>query len=142
MSWKDGSLAGSSLGFPASGQTWPSLTGLYLNASSVATPKNITGTIDANGTQLAGFLLARFRATGTLDPAFDGNGLKRIEFDLDADARDFAMAATLAGGRIVAVGGAPDNGGSALKIAVLRTQSALIFSDGFERGSRAGWVGN
>lgn len=100
------------------------------------------GTIDANGTQLAGFLLARFRATGTLDPTFDGNGLKRIEFDLDADARDFAMAATLAGGRIVAVGGAPDNGGSALKIAVLRTQSALIFSDGFERGSRAGWVGN
>ena len=49
MSWKDGSLAGSSLGFPASGQTWPSLTGLYLNASSVATPKNITGTVDANG---------------------------------------------------------------------------------------------
>ena len=49
VSWKDGSLAGSSLGFPASGQTWPSLTGLYLNASSVATPKNITGTIDANG---------------------------------------------------------------------------------------------
>ena len=49
MSWKDGSLAGTALSFPAAGQTWPTLTGLYLNASSVATAQNITGTVDANG---------------------------------------------------------------------------------------------
>jgi hypothetical protein len=49
VSWKDGSLAGTALSFPAAGQTWPALTGLYLNDSSVATAKNITGTVDANG---------------------------------------------------------------------------------------------
>ena len=49
VSWKDGSLTGNALSFPAAGQTWPALTGLYLNASSVATAKNITGTVDANG---------------------------------------------------------------------------------------------
>jgi hypothetical protein len=49
VSWKDGSLAGTALSFPAAGQTWPALTGLYLNASSVATAANITGTVDANG---------------------------------------------------------------------------------------------
>ena len=49
MSWKDGSLTGSDLLFPAPGQTWPALSGLYLNASSVATAKNITGTVAADG---------------------------------------------------------------------------------------------
>ena len=49
VSWQNGSLAGTALSFPAAGQTWPALTGLYLNASSVATAKNITGTVDANG---------------------------------------------------------------------------------------------
>ncbi len=50
VSWKDGSLAGTALSFPATGQTWPTLTGLFLNASSAVTAKNITGTIDAAGT--------------------------------------------------------------------------------------------
>lgn len=49
MSWKGGPLTGNALSFPAAGQTWPALTGLYLNSSTVATPKNITGTVDANG---------------------------------------------------------------------------------------------
>ena len=49
VSWKGGTLAGTSLSFPAAGRTWPALTGLYLNASTVSTPKTITGTIDANG---------------------------------------------------------------------------------------------
>ena len=49
VSWKDGSLAGNALSFPAAGQTWPALTGLYLGSSIVATPKTITGTVDAGG---------------------------------------------------------------------------------------------
>lgn len=49
VSWKDGSLTGTALSFPAAGQTWPTLTGLFLNASSAVTAKNITGTVDAAG---------------------------------------------------------------------------------------------
>ena len=49
VSWKGGSLVGTSLSFPAAGQTWPALTGLYLGGSNVATPSIITGSVDANG---------------------------------------------------------------------------------------------
>ncbi len=49
MSWKSGTLTGNTLSFPAAGQTWPPLTGLYLGASSTTTPRDITGTIDADG---------------------------------------------------------------------------------------------
>ncbi len=49
VSWKSGSLTGNTLSFPAVGQTWPPLSGLYLGASSTTTPRDITGTIDADG---------------------------------------------------------------------------------------------
>lgn len=48
VAWK-GTAAGSALSFPASGQTWPTLTNLFLGANSTTTPKDITGTIDATG---------------------------------------------------------------------------------------------
>ncbi len=48
VAWK-GTAAGGALSFPASGQTWPTLTNLFLGASRTTTPKDITGTIDANG---------------------------------------------------------------------------------------------
>ena len=41
VSWKGGSLTGNALSFPAAGQTWLALTGLFLNASAVATPANM-----------------------------------------------------------------------------------------------------
>ena len=49
VSWKGGTLTGGALNFPAAGQTWPALTDLFLGASSTVTPKDITGTVDANG---------------------------------------------------------------------------------------------
>ena len=49
MSCKGGTLTGNALSFPAAGQTWPALTGLFLNASIAITPKDITGKVDANG---------------------------------------------------------------------------------------------
>lgn len=96
------------------------------------------GEIDANGTQVGGFFLARLLADGTPDPSFDGNGVKRVEIDREPEARDAALALTLAGGRLVAAGVAH---GSApgRAFAVVRTQSALIFADGFERGSTSAW---
>ena len=49
VSWKDGTVTSGALDFPAAGQTWPALTDLFLGASSTATPKSITGTVDADG---------------------------------------------------------------------------------------------
>ena len=48
MAWK-GTAAGGALSFPASGQTWPALTNLFLGASRTTTPKDVTGTVDSNG---------------------------------------------------------------------------------------------
>ena len=48
VAWK-GTAAGGALIFPASGQTWPALTNLFLGASSITTAKDVTGTVDANG---------------------------------------------------------------------------------------------
>ena len=49
VAWK-GTAAGGALSFPASGQTWPALTNLFLGASRTTTPKDITGTVTSNGT--------------------------------------------------------------------------------------------
>lgn len=94
------------------------------------------GTIDANGSQTGGFLLARV-ADGALDSSYDGNGLKRVEFDLATDARDSAHALTLSGGRLLAVGSAANS--LDLDFAVVRTDNASIFTDGFERGTTGAW---
>ena len=48
VAWK-GTVSGGALTFPASGQTWPALTNLFMGASRTTTPKDITGTVDANG---------------------------------------------------------------------------------------------
>ena len=49
VSWKNGTVSGGALSFPANGQPWPTLSNLFLGASSTITPKNLTGTVDANG---------------------------------------------------------------------------------------------
>ena len=48
VAWK-GTATGGALSFPAAGQTWPTLTNLFLGASRTTTPKAITGTVDTNG---------------------------------------------------------------------------------------------
>lgn len=97
------------------------------------------GTIDANGSQTGGFLLARLTSAGAFDSSFDGNGVKRVEFDADPDVDDRGLAAATWGGRLVAVGFAGAGGGDDQDFALVRTESALIFRDGFERGSTLGW---
>ena len=49
MSWKNGTVRGGALSFPANGQPWPTLSNLFLGASSTITPKNLAGTVDADG---------------------------------------------------------------------------------------------
>ena len=85
------------------------------------------------------FVLVRLLADGTLDPSFDGNGVRNVEFGQSSPGDDQAVFATLSGGRLVAVGtvftGTPHFG-------ISRSTSAHIFSDGFERGSATAWLGN
>lgn len=99
------------------------------------------GGIDANGTNNGGFFLARRLVNGNADPSFDGNGVKRIEFDAAPNVRDEALAVTTMGGRLVAVGYAGAGGGHDAEMAVVRTENAGIFLDGFERGTTGAWSG-
>lgn len=96
------------------------------------------GTIDATGTETGDFFLVRALADGTLDASFDGNGVKRVEFDRTPDAEDQALAIALSGGRLVAAGVARGAGLDSA-FALLRTRNALMLNDGFERGSAGAW---
>jgi uncharacterized delta-60 repeat protein len=100
------------------------------------------GIINPNGADAGDFFLARLLADGTLDVSFAGNGLRRVPFDVSADGTDLAEAVTLSGGRLVAVGYATEAAGGESRFAILRTENAMVFADGFERGSTAGWTGN
>jgi hypothetical protein len=72
--------------------------------------------------------------------AFFLNGWATYDFDLTTHGRDIANTVTLVGGKAVAAGVAENNSSSAGgAIALVRTQSALIFNDGFERGSESAW---
>lgn len=117
--------------------------GTRLNALEVQSDGKVVavGTINANGTQRAGFFLARATVDGDLDDSFDDNGVKRVEFDRTPDAVDNGLAVALWGGRLVAAGVANNNVGDGV-FAVLRTRSTLIFTDGFERGTAGAWSGN
>jgi len=99
------------------------------------------GTIDANGTQPAGFFMARSLANGVLDSTFDGNGVKRVEFDEMTEGEDYAHATALYGGKLVVVGHARStfDGDAYTNLAALQLTSALIFTDGFERGNALSW---
>lgn len=96
------------------------------------------GANDPPGTQISSFFLARVTSSGALDSSFSDDGFQFIEFDLDANGRDEARAAVLVGGRVVAAGSAVDGG--VPQVAALRTESALILDDGFERGNSHSWA--
>lgn len=114
--------------------------GTYLHDLEIQSDGKIVavGTIDGNGDQAGGFFLARVLPDGELDDSYDGNGVKRVEFDRTELALDEGFAVALTGGRLVAAGRAtavlpPAHFG------LLRTESALVFTDGFELGSTWVW---
>lgn len=98
------------------------------------------GGIDPVGAGLSDVFLIRLGLDGLPDPTFDGNGVRRVPFDLAAGAVDIAEAVTFSAGKPVVVGFATEGDGDE-RWAILRTLNALIFADGFERGSTAGWAG-
>ncbi|MEO8276599.1 MAG: hypothetical protein ABI639_10280 [Thermoanaerobaculia bacterium] len=99
------------------------------------------GNIDPNGVQTGGFFLARMLKSGALDASFDGNGVKRVEFDAAANVDDGALVVRTWGGRLLAAGYAGAGGGDEQAFALVRTENHSIFADGFERGSAGGWPG-
>lgn len=150
----NGSIAGAALlGFNALGQVESTFgtsgvldldieEGSRLDAVEYQSDGKIVaaGTIDANGTQPAGYYMVRASAGGVLDPTFDGNGLKRVEFDLQTEGLDYGHAVTLYGGRLVVVGEAEfDFAGQQSNLAALQLTSALVFTDGFASGTTFLW---
>lgn len=96
------------------------------------------GRIDGSGAQAGGVFFARLLPSGELDDSFDGNGVKRVEIDAVANGNDAGYGVALNGGRPVAVGrNETQSPGHAF--AAVRLENALIFTDGFERGSTAAW---
>lgn len=95
------------------------------------------GLIEHGG--LSDFFLFRLLADGSLDNSFHDNGARRIDFALSDSYSDFASALTLSGGRMVVAGHASIGDGGDSSFAIARTENSLIFTDGFERGSTAGW---
>ena len=114
--------------------------GSYLQELAIDGAQRIAGAgfIDGPSAQPGGFFFARLLVSGELDDSFDGNGVKRVEIDEVANGFDGAYGLALSGGRAVAAGfGQTLDGG--FRFAVVRLTNALIFRDGFERGSTASW---
>lgn len=85
-------------------------------------------------------ILFRLLPNGVPDDSFDNNGLLLLNFDQEPDGEDRVEALTLSAGRIVVVGQAAVN--ATPRFGIVRLENALIFADGFERGSTGGWSGN
>jgi len=83
--------------------------------------------------------VSRLSPAGELDPEFDANGVRNVDFGQNPSGNDQAAFATLSGGRLVAVGTVFTG---TLHFGVSRSTNAHIFSDGFERGSATAWPGN
>jgi uncharacterized delta-60 repeat protein len=99
------------------------------------------GGIDPVGAGAEDVFLIRLGLDGLPDPTFDGNGVRRVPFDLAAGAVDIAEALTFSAGKPVVVGFATEGGGGE-RWAILRTLNALVFADGFERGDATAWRGD
>jgi uncharacterized delta-60 repeat protein len=116
---------------------------LWMNDIEVQSDGKIAGVGIIRSTAAGGdqdHFLFRMLANGTLDDTFHANGVRRVEFGQVPDGSEQAHAMTYSGGRLVAVGSVSVSG--ARRFGIARTTSALIFADGFERGSTASWAGN
>lgn len=106
--------------------------GSHIDALVIRTDRRImaAGWIDPVGAGQRDFFLARTFASGDLDSSFDGNGVKRVAFDIVANSLDQANAMTLSNERVVVAGTIFAN--VTYATGVLRLQSADLFTNGFE----------
>ena len=79
------------------------------------------------------FLFFRLRSDGTLDPGFNGGGIRAVAFDLPGGLPlDQANAVAIANdGDIIAVGNALDSNASRVRVAVTRLRSDGSYETGF-----------
>lgn len=86
------------------------------------------------------FFAYRLHPDGGIDSSFGFFGVTLAAFDLGGTNDDTGFTACLQSGKLVVAGWADD--GTDTVGAIARFWSDLIFTDGFERGSTAGWRGN
>ncbi|MEO8010775.1 MAG: delta-60 repeat domain-containing protein, partial [Dokdonella sp.] len=104
--------------------------GTSISALAIRADRRITaaGWINPSGDSAYDFFVARTLANGTLDATFDGNGVKRIAFDIIGESWDKARVISLSAQRPVIAGplhvviGTPQ-----FATGVLRLQSDLLF---------------
>jgi uncharacterized delta-60 repeat protein len=90
------------------------------------------GWIDPNGAGVSDFYVARLTFDGTLDPAFDGNGVARYPMNADGDTYDTPTAMVLSGERPVIAGTLINTNTPSYHAGVLRLQSDALYADGFD----------
>jgi hypothetical protein len=84
------------------------------------------------------FLAYRLLPDGTFDATFSGDGQHFIDFGADPDDHDFGRAVALLPGGVAVAGEAQSSLGDPV-VGVARLKAALLFADGFESGTLAGW---
>lgn len=84
------------------------------------------------------FLVARVAANGALDTSFGFLGALAVPFDLGSGNTDIGRAVTFHGGLPV-LAGEVQLADDTEKPGLARLWSTLVFADGFDRGSTAGW---
>lgn len=86
-----------------------------------------------------GFVL-RFDRSGTLDASFAVGGVRSFAFDAIAGGEDGASSVLVrADGRLWSVGWSEQGSNNHYQPWVARLTNALLFADGFERGSTGAW---
>jgi uncharacterized delta-60 repeat protein len=109
--------------------------GSHIDALVIREDRRImaAGWIDPNGANERDFFLARTLANGDIDVSFDGNGVKRVAFDIVTNSYDLANAMTLSNERAVIAGSIYAHHTNVhYATGVLRLQSSLIFAHAFE----------
>ena len=110
--------------------------GTQIRALAVRADDTVTaaGWIDRTGVLQYDFFIARTTFDGDLDTRFDGNGVRRVEFDLTNNSYDRPTAMTLSAQRPVIVGNVQNlSGPEPWNTGVLRMKSDLIFASDNDR---------
>lgn len=94
---------------------------------------------DAEAGSNVDFVVYRLLSNAQRDNSFDGNGVRAVAFDEGGNLGDYPASATLHAGKLVVAGQASSGSGAANVAVAARLWIALIFADGFERGSSGGW---
>jgi uncharacterized delta-60 repeat protein len=109
--------------------------GTRIDALAIRSDRRVVaaGLIDPNGSLQQDFFLARLLSSGERDNSFDGNGVKRVAFDVTVNSHDRAQAIALWKDQAIIAGTLFNfSDGISYGFGVLRLQSSYLFGDSFE----------